>query len=415
MRQSTFPIRTLKESPKDEKALNAILLRRGGFIDRVGAGIYSYFPLGLRVLNHISRVVREEMNRIGGVEILMPALHPKEYWQKTGRWNEVDVLYKIKARGEREYALGPTHEEIVVPLAKKLIQSYRDLPLYLYQVQVKFRDEPRAKSGLLRSREFLMKDLYSFHKDVKDLEEHYEKISQAYKRVFSRLELKAIRAEASGGIFSQFSHEFQVATPAGEDIIFYCSSCQFARNREIMPERGFCPNCKKDLTELKTAETGNIFKLGTKFSDSFDLSYRDETGKNSKIFMGCYGIGISRLMGTIAEVHHDKTGIIWPEEVAPFAVHLLGFRVQNAVFRGEIEKYYKNFLRRNIEVLYDDRKEVSDGQKLMEADLLGIPWRIIISERTMKEGKIEVKRRSESRPSLMDVKKFITSELRITN
>ncbi|MBI3335668.1 MAG: hypothetical protein HY001_04175 [Candidatus Portnoybacteria bacterium] len=407
MRQSTFPIKTLKESPKDEKALNAKLLIRAGFIDKVGAGIYSYLPLGLRVIQKIENVVREEMGKIGGVELLLPALHPKEYWQKTGRWEKLDVLYKIKAKENREYALGPTHEEIVASLAKTLIQSYRDLPLYLYQIQTKFRDEPRAKSGLLRGREFLMKDLYSFHADEKDLDKYHEKAAKAYETIFTRSGLRAIRTLASGGTFSKFSDEFQVQTLQGEDSIFYCGSCNIAKNKEIVKEGERCEKCDGTLEQLKTEEVGNIFKLGTKYAKPFDLLYQDAQGKKRLVLMGCYGIGISRVMGAVVEVHHDEAGIIWPEEVAPFKIHLLRFKIYDLRFKNEQEKIYKELLTKDVEVLYDDREEVSDGQKLVEADLIGIPWRVVVSERTMKEGKVEVKRRGEKENKLLSLEKLI--------
>lgn len=410
MKQSEFIIKTLRESPKDESAENAKLLIRAGFIHKVGAGIYAYLPLGMRVLTKIANIAREEMKKIGGNELLLPALHPKEYWEKTGRWDGFDALYKIKAREHREYALGPTHEEIIVPLAKTLIQSYKDLPLYLYQIQTKFRDEPRAKSGILRGREFLMKDLYSFHENENDLEKYYEKVANAYTVIFKRCGLNALMTEASGGTFSQFSHEYQVEVPNGEDIVFTCNSCNFARNREII-EGKLCPNCKKPLQELKTTEVGNIFKLGTKYSKPFDLSYKDKEGKTGRVIMGCYGIGISRLMGTIAEAHNDEKGIIWPEEVAPFAAHLVSIKNQAASIKGELEKIYNTLTKHNIDALYDDREDKATGEKFMEADLIGIPWRVVISEKTIQEGKIEAKKRSEKNPRLLTVKELL-SELR---
>lgn len=407
MRQSTFPLKTLKEPPKDEQAINAKFLIRAGFIDKVGAGIYSYLPLGLRVIQKIENVVREEMNKIGGIELLLPALHPKEYWQKTGRWEKLDVLYKIKAKENREYALGATHEEVIVSLAKNLIQSYRDLPLYLYQIQTKFRDEPRAKSGLLRGREFLMKDLYSFHTDEKDLEEYHEKVAKAYEAIFTRCGLRAIRTLASGGSFSKFSDEFQVQTLQGEDSIFYCGSCNIARNKEIVREEERCEKCDGALKQLKTEEVGNIFKLGTNYTKPFDLLYQSEEGKKHLVLMGCYGIGISRVMGAIVEVHHDEQGIIWPDKIAPFLVHLLRLTTNDLRLTTESERIYNIFQKENIEVLYDDREDVSDGQKLVEADLIGIPWRVVVSERTLRQGKIEVKKRSEKEARLMTMEKSI--------
>ncbi len=402
MKQTELFLKTLKEAPKDEEALNAKLLSRAGFVSKVGAGIYSYFPIGLRVLFNIASLVREEMNAIGGREVLLPALHPKEYWTKTGRWEGFDALYKILAKEDREYALGATHEEIVVPLAKKNIQSYKDLPLYFYQIQTKFRDEPRAKSGLLRGREFLMKDLYSFHTDQDDLDTFYDiKIAPAYEKIFKRCGLDAIKTKASGGSFSKYSHEYQVATDAGEDIIFYCKSCRLALNKEIVENEQSCLTCSKGLQELKASEVGNIFKLGTKYSEPFDLLYQTREGEKKKVVMGCYGIGISRLMGVIVEVHNDARGIIWPKEIAPFGIHLLKFKgVQN-------DEAYNTFQARGVDVLYDDREDVSDGAKLVEADLIGIPWRVVVSERTLKEDKIEVKQRNQKESRLIPLKKFL--------
>lgn len=407
MRQSEFVVKTLKESPKDEAAENAKLLLRAGFIYKAGAGIYAYLPLGIRALNRIANIVREEMEKIGGNELLLPALHPKEYWEKTGRWNTLDVLYKIKAREHREYALGPTHEEIIVPLAKTLIQSYKDLPLYLYQIQTKFRDEPRAKSGILRGREFLMKDFYSFHKNEEDLEQYYEKVANSYKIIFARCGLNAIMTEASGGTFSQFSHEYQVEAPTGEDIVFTCDSCGFARNREIV-EGLLCPHCKKPLRKLKTTEVGNIFKLGTKYSDPFNLSYKDKEGNAKQVIMGCYGIGISRLMGTIVETHTDERGIIWSEEIAPFKVHLIGIKNQEIKIKKEEEKIYQELKKQNIDVLYDDREDKTTGEKFTDADLIGIPWRVVVSEKTIKAGKIEIKNRSEKNSKLIMIKELLS-------
>jgi prolyl-tRNA synthetase len=399
MRQSKLFLKTLKGSPKDEQAVNASLLMRAGFAGKIGAGIYAYLPLGLRVIRRIEHIVREEMEAIGGRELLMPALHPKEYWVKTGRWEDLDALYKIKAREDREYALGATHEEIIVSLAKNIIQSYKDLPFYLYQIQTKFRDEPRAKSGLLRGREFIMKDLYSFHTDESDLATYYECANGAYENVFARCGLDAIRTKADGGTFSKFSDEYQVVNPAGEDIIFSCRDCAFARNKEVIGDIKSCPECGKTLKEDRASEVGNIFKLGKKFSEPFNLTYQDKKGNKKPVLMGCYGIGISRLMATIVEIHHDDKGLMWPEHVAPFRVHLLDLTQES---KGK--STYEAFQKANMEVLYDDRKEVAAGQKMVEADLLGIPWRIVVSDRT--KGKLEVKKREEEESKLYTLKEF---------
>lgn len=407
MKQSSFFIKTLKDAPKDEIAVNAILLSRAGYIHKIGAGIYAYLPLALRVMQRIERIVREEITIIGGQELLLPALHPKEYWETTGRWKEFDALYKIIAHEEREYGLGPTHEEIIVPTAKTLIQSYKDLPLYLYQIQTKFRDEARAKSGLLRGREFLMKDLYSFHTDYDDLEGYYERVANAYKRIFERCGLHAIRTKASGGTFSKFSDEYQVPTDSGEDTIYICPQCNLAWNEEIVEHKEKCPQCTHTLSMQKAAEVGNIFKLGNKYSAPFGLVYQDKKGKKQDVIMGCYGIGISRIMGVASEVHHDDKGLIWPEAIAPFDIHLLTFKVADEKLQKEQEALYQQFVNAGIDVLYDNRPSLSDGTKLVEADLIGIPWRIIASQRTLRQGKIEIKERNKQESIIVTPKEFI--------
>ncbi|MEK7188986.1 MAG: aminoacyl--tRNA ligase-related protein [Patescibacteria group bacterium] len=409
MRQSGLFSKTSKTSEADAQSANHDFLVRAGFVDQLMAGVYSYLPLGVRVLSRISRIVREEMDRLGGQEVSLPALHPKENWQKTGRWDSMDVLFKVPSRTASEYALGPTHEEVIVPLARKHIASYRDLPRAWYQIQTKFRDELRPKAGLLRGREFLMKDLYSFHADAADLKLYYEKAKKAYTKVFKRCGLDAVITEASGGSFTkEYSHEFQVPTENGEDLIFTCS-CGFARNKEIMdspPARGGdrgggrCPVCgKKDVKAVKSIEVGNIFDLGTKFSKDFSLKFTDEDGSSKEVIIGCYGIGISRLMGAIVEVHHDEAGIIWPEEVAPYAYHLVSLGDDDAAYE-QSEKVYAELVKSGKEVLWDDRRVASNAEKLADADLIGIPTRLVISPKT--EGKIEVKKRGEDKTKLVN-------------
>jgi prolyl-tRNA synthetase len=345
------------------------------------------------VLKKIENIIREEMIAAGGQEILMPALHPKENWERTGRWGNFDALYKLQGKEEKEYALGATHEEIIVPLAKKFISSYKDLPLYLFQIQDKFRDELRAKSGLLRGREFIMKDLYSFHTDQKDLDEYYDKMRDAYFKIFERCGLggKTYLTLATGGTFSKYSHEFQTISEAGEDIIYICPKCDLAINKEIKEETPECPGCgAKDFKEERAIEFGNIFKLGTKYSEPFDLKYKDEKGQDHLIVMGCYGIGLGRVIGAIVEVCHDQNGIIWPEQVAPFGAHLLAL--------GETKKYaqgvYEKLVDAGIEILYDDR-DVSAGEKFAESDLIGIPTRLVVSENTLEKDSVEIKKRGQ--------------------
>jgi len=385
-----------KNAPHDADSTNAKFLIQGGFVNQLAAGIYSYLPLGLRVLDKIKKIVREEMNAIGGQEIYMPALTPKSVWETTGRWDKIDVLFKLIGRDKKDYALGSTHEEIVTPLVKQYVNSYKDLPLAVYQIQDKFRDEPRAKSGLLRGREFSMKDLYSFHLDEADFESYYAKAREAYLKIFSRCGLDAIVVEASGGDFSRFSHEFQVVTPFGEDTIFTCE-CGFAQNKEIVEvgEGDKCPACEKGkIKKERSIEVGNIFPLKTRFTDAFDFKVMGADGKMKDILMGCYGIGPSRVMGSIVEIHNDKDGIIWPKEVAPFDIHLVEISGKNEGIRDAALSLYDELVHNGIEVLYDDR-DVRPGEKFADADLIGIPLRLVVSERSMGEGGVEWKLRNE--------------------
>jgi prolyl-tRNA synthetase len=392
MKQSQLFYKTTKENPKDEEAKNAQLLVRAGYIDKVMAGVYNYLPLGHKILVKIQNIIREEMNKIGAQEILMPVLHPKENWEKTGRWDVMDVLFKIKGAGNKEMALGPTHEEIVTPLAQKYILSYKDLPRAVYQIQTKFRNEPRSKSGLLRGREFNMKDLYSFHKDEKDLDEFYAQAEKAYENIWKRMGLGDItyKTYASGGDFSKYSHEYQTVHESGEDTIYICEKCKVAVNKEIIDEQNVCPVCEnKDLQEKSAIEVGNIFKLKTKFSDAFEFKFVDEDNQEKQVFMGCYGIGPSRVMGTLVEVFNDERGIVWPENLAPYRVHLVNLKKDKI----EADELYKELKEKNIDVLYDDRDE-SAGIKLADADLIGIPHRVIVSQKT--DGKVEYKKRDSA-------------------
>lgn len=382
---------------------NADLLIRAGYIDKLMAGAYSYLPLGLKVLKNIEQIIREEMNKADAQEILMPALQPKENWEITKRW-EIDILYKVKDFEGREYALGPTHEEVVVPLVKQFVNSYRDLPVAVYQFQDKFRMEKRAKSGILRGREFMMKDCYSFHRSEADFELYYEIQKQAYLEIYKRCGIghKTFLTFASGGMFSKYSHEFQTVTPAGEDLIYICDRCQLAINKEIKTETPKCPTCGGEtFKEEKAIEVGNIFPLKTKFSESFDLKYKDEKGEMQPVIMGCYGIGLGRVMGAIVEALADDKGIIWPEGVAPFKVHLisLGAKDGNAVEK-ETEKLYGELKNAGASVLYDDR-DASAGVKLNDSDLLGMPWRVVVSEKTLASGEAEIKERATGAVSML--------------
>lgn len=536
--------------PADADSANARFLVQAGFIEREAAGIYNYLPLGVRVLQKINAIIREEMNTIDGQEIFMPVLHPRERWLATGRdatWKS--VLYRTKGHGDNEFILGPSHEEIVTPLVKKFVKSYKDLPMAVYQIQAKFRNEPRAKAGILRGREFGMKDMYSFHTDEADLDKYYERSKVAYARVYERMGLTAYMVEASGGAFSdKISHEFSVKTPVGEDTILICEGCKYAQNLEIAeafveapkgadekekpmeevaadreasidagvklhgipawkilktvvykmgsgligvcirgdldidnerlskflgeeirtanaqelkeaglavgfispvglnipfiadhsvkhvknfctgankPKRDLlnanlgrdfqiktfshfcnvplrCPKCKKEIKEEKAIEAGNIFKLGTKYSEAFNLTYTDEKGEEHLVVMGCYGIGTTRLVGTIVEASHDEKGIIWPKSVAPYAVHLLSLGNDEKV-NVATEEIYKNLLKDGVEVLFDDRNE-SAGKKLNDADLIGIPLRVLVSKKTLEKDGVEVKKRSEAKAEIIPIK-----------
>lgn len=398
MRQSELFTKAAKEFPKDEVSVNARLLERAGFIYKNSAGIYSYLPLGWRVIQKISDIVREEMNAIGGQEILMPALVEKKYLDKSCRW-DVAVGFEVKGKKEKSvnFTLGWTHEEVLAEIASKFISSYQDLPFAAYQIQTKFRNEPRAKSGLLRGREFIMKDLYSFHESEQDLFRYYEEVHRAYEKIFSRCGLKTIYTVAGGGDFTiANTHEFQVEAEAGEDEIIFCRLCNFAENKELgrYQKNSTCPKCKKGvLDKIRAIEVGNIFPLGKKYAEAFNLSFKNKHGQSNYVFMGSYGIGISRVMGAVVEVHHDKNGIIWPPGLAPFTVHLLFIGAESADLKKFCDKVYNELVKKGVSVLYDDRERISAGEKFAEADLIGLPWRLVVSEKTLLQNKLEIKRR----------------------
>ena len=406
MRQSQLFTKTRKEAPKDEVSKNAQLLIRAGYIHKEMAGVYAFLPLGLRVLNNIVEVIRDEMNKIGGQEVSLTALQDKNLWEKSGRWSDevVDNWFKTELKNGSELGLGFTHEEPLTALMKNFVASYRDLPKFVYQFQTKFRNEARAKSGIMRGREFLMKDLYSFSKDQKEHDAFYEKVKQTYVNIFERLGLggRTFVTFASGGTFSKYSHEFQTITDAGEDVIYVDHSKNIAINKEVYNDevlKDLGVN-KKDLKEEKAVEVGNIFSLGTKFSESFDLSYVDEKGEKQMVVMGSYGIGPGRVMGTIVEVLSDEKGIVWPREVAPFVVHLIEMKGSEAL-SAMAEKLYRDLNKKGITVLWDDR-DTRAGEKFADADLIGIPYRVVVSEKTMKENKFELKLRTEETAEMVD-------------
>jgi len=409
MLQSKLFYKTTKNKSANAESISHDLLMRAGFIDQLMAGVYTFLPLGFRVLKNIENVIREEMKSIGGQELLMPVLQPKENWMKTGRWDNLDILFKIEGSGDKEYAMGPTHEEVVSPLAKKIIFSYKDLPFSVFQIQTKFRDELRAKSGILRTREFLMKDMYSFHSNQADLDKYYEIAAKSYEKIFKKLGISNItyRTLASGGSFSKYSDEFQMLTEAGEDIIYICKKCKTSINKEIKSENPSCPKCNSsDFEEKKAVEVGNIFKLGNKYSKPFDLKFTDRDGEDKNVLMGCYGIGLGRVMGAVVEASNDNNGIIWPESIAPFKVHLIQIE-NNPKVNKETDKIYQDLQKNNIEVLYDDRKDKSVGERLAESDLLGMPYRIIVSEKTLIKKSVEFKKRSSNKSELVKMSQLI--------
>ena len=412
MKQSQLFTKTKKESPADEVSLNAELLIKAGFINKEMAGVYSYLPLGLRVIKKIENIIREEMNAIGGQEVTLTALQEKSTWEPTDQWSDdkVDVWFKTKLKNDTELGLAVTHEAAITKMMTSFVQSYRDLPKYVYQFQTKFRNEVRAKSGIMRCREFVMKDLYSFCKDEEEHNLFYDKSKEAYKNIFKRVGIGHLTyiTFASGGMFSKFSHEFQTITSTGEDTIYVNSEKGIAINKEVYNDEVLASLDvkKEDLVENKAVEVGNIFTLGTRFSDALGLKYKTETGEENSVFMGSYGIGPGRLMGTVVEVLSDDKGIIWPESIAPFKVHLLMLGGDENVVLGATELYDK-LNDKGVEVLFDDRTDMSAGEKFADADLIGIPFRVVVSKRSLADGGFEVKKRTEANGKIVSFDELI--------
>ncbi len=410
MKQSQLFTKTRKDAPADADSPNARLLTQAGFISQLAAGVFTYLPLGLRVLEKIKDIVREEMNALGAQEVLMPALHPKHLYDTTDRWDKIDVMFKVEGAGGKEYGLSSTAEEVITPLVKEFVNSYKDLPVAVYQIQDKFRNEPRAKSGLLRGREFSMKDLYSFHKDEEDFVDFYERAKKAYLKVYKRCGLDAVVAAASGGVFTEkHSHEFQVATEAGEDKIYINRSTGEVMNREIVPEEEW--DNEKKYEVKKSIEVGNIFPLECRFSQAFDMKVPGPDGNMLDVIMGCYGIGPSRVMGSIVEVHNDERGMIWPKSVAPYSVHLVSLSSKDEIVQQRIdnqsEDLYQGLTDAGVEVLWDDRAEASPGEKFADADLIGIPLRLVISQKTLAEDSVEWKERPSDEMHLIKLDQVV--------
>ena len=404
MRMSNLFTKTLKQAPADEVATNAQLLIRAGFIHKEMAGVYAYLPLGLRVLENIKRIVREEMNAIGGQEVMMTALQPKDIFEKTDRWDDakVDNWFKTKLANGTELGLGLTHEEPIVDALTPYINSYKDLPIFIYQIQNKFRNELRAKSGLLRGREFVMKDMYSLARSQDEHLELYERAAEAYQRVYERLGIGDItyRTAADGGIFTErFSDEFQTLSDIGEDTIYVDEEKRLAVNEEVYTDENLAKLGfdKSKLVKKKGVEVGNIFSLETKYTDALDVYYSDENGDKQQIIMGCYGIGVSRLVGVLAEHFSDDKGLVWSKEVAPYQVYLVSIGEKGS---AKADKVYDQLKKAGIEVIYDDR-DIRPGEKFADAELMGIPHRIVASDRLEAEGNVELTNRQSGDTALL--------------
>lgn len=411
MRQSQLFTKTRREAPSDEVSKNAQLLIRAGFVHKEMAGAYSYLPLGRRVVEKIERIVRSEMDKIGGQEVRMATLHPSEPWKKTGAWDKVDVVFKINSRTEKEYTIGQSEEEIITPIAREYVSSYKDLPLAVYQIGQKYRDELRAKSGIMRGREFTMKDMYSFHASQEDFDRFYTVAKEAYLRVYARVGLVAKATEASGGSFTdKLSYEFMVLTEAGEDNILYCDECSHCVNAEISEraEGEPCPKCGKGaFKRAKASEVGNIFDLGTKYTKDFELTYKDAEGKDQYPIMGCFGIGITRLMGVAAEALSDDKGLVWPAAIAPFRVHVVQLG-DDAEVQKEAEEMYRTLTEAGVETLWDDR-DARAGEKFADSDLIGIPLRVVVSQKSLAGGTFECVERQSGRTEHRTLSDLVTA------
>jgi prolyl-tRNA synthetase len=405
MRLSQLFTKTSKTTPSNETAKNAILLIQAGFIYKVMAGVYAYTPLGLKVLENIKQIVREEMNAVNGQELIMTNLQRRETWDVTTRWSDevVDVWFKTKLKDDTELGLAWSHEEAIMEMMQQYVKSYKDLPVSVYQFQTKLRNELRAKSGIMRGREFVMKDMYSLHTNAEDLDAYYAKVTDAYNRVYDRLGLgeDTFVTFASGGAFTKFSHEFQTICEAGEDVLYVHREKNIAVNEEVLDEAvkelGID---KSELERVKSAEVGNIFNFGTEKSEAMNIYITDKDGKQQPIYLASYGIGITRVMGVIAEKFADERGLVWPEAVAPAKVYLAQLGTKTEVAKAT-EELYGTLTKQGISVLYDDREEARPGEKFADADLMGIPYRIVVSPKTVASNSYELKRRTEADAELV--------------
>jgi prolyl-tRNA synthetase len=411
MRRSQLFTKTRKEVPADEVALNAQLLIRAGYIHKEMAGVYAYLPLGLMVLENIKQIVREEMNAVNSLEIIMTNLQHKDIWETTGRWDEkvVDVWFKTQLQNGTPIGLAWSHEEPITNMMKNYIASYRDFPVSVYQFQTKLRNELRSKSGIMRGREFVMKDMYTYARSAEELQKLYDEATEAYKRVFDRVGLGDITyiTAASGGAFTKYSHEFQTITPAGEDTIYVNRDKKLAINEEVYTDEDLAELglAKEDLEKVVAAEVGNIFNFGTEKSEQLGLYFTDEDGQEKPVYLGSYGIGVTRLMGVIAEHFADGKGLVWPENIAPFKVYLASLG-NSAKVTQNADELYARLTDAKISVIYDDR-DASAGEKLNDADLLGIPNRLVVSAKTIGQNVYEFKERSSQDSNLYSMEQVL--------
>lgn len=408
MRQSKLFPKTLKETPQDADNASTALLIRGGFIRKFMAGSYGYQFLGLRVSKKIEQIIREEMNAVDSLEVYMTALQSRDLWERAGRWSGLKGdMYQFKDSSDREVGLAMTHEEPMIEMLDVQPISYQDLPISVYQFKDKFRDEPRAKSGLLRAREFVMKDMYSNHTTEEDLNAYYDRVKAAYTKTFDRLSIPTVPTLASGGMFTpNFSHEFQALCEIGEDTIYVCPEHDYAINDEVLGKvEPICPVHNLKLEPERAVEVGNIFNLGTKYSQEMGVLFTDKDGQQKPFWTGCYGIGLGRAMGMIVELHHDERGIIWPESVAPFKLHLISLAKTDEE-KQQADTIYDQLIKSGVEVLYDDREQ-SAGSKFADADLLGMPYRVVVSAKTLAQQSIELKKRDEKEAQLITIDAFV--------
>ena len=407
LRQSQLFTKTRREAPADEVAKNAQLLIRAGYIYKNMAGAYTFLPLGLRVIEKINTIIREEMDAIGGQEMIMPSLQDSALWEASDRWSDdnVDVWFKSELKAGGVVGFAWTHEEVITDLMRQYISSYKDLPKFPYQIQKKFRNEMRAKSGIMRTREFDMKDLYSFSATQEQHDAFYNACSEAYMKIFHRIGIghMTYKTFASGGAFSKFSHEFQTLAEAGEDVVYVSEAKGVAVNEEVVKEADLSELgvTEGELEKRKSIEVGNIFSLGTKFSEALNLRFTDEDGIDKPVIMGSYGIGPARSMGTIVDLLSDDKGIVWPESVAPYKVHLVGLNLDDAAHKDWVEGIFDNLVENGVEVMFDDRIEARAGEKFADSDLIGLPYRVVVSRKSKEEGKFEVVTRATGEVRLL--------------